>query len=87
MGTDDAVAASNPGSPTEGASMISEEDVSRYLQAAPTVACPDGVLSRLRATIAGEVEFRHASRVEPDVDTPELKTRSPLWADDRVNDC
>ena len=86
MGTDDAVAASNPGSPTEGASMISEEDVSRYLQAAPTVACPDDVLSRLRATIAGEVEFRHASRVEPDDAVPDLKPTSPLWQDDPVTD-
>ena len=86
MGTDDAVAASNPGSPTEGASMISEEAVSRFLQAAPTVPCPDDVLSRLRATIAGEVEFRHASRVEPDVTRTHLKAESPLWQHHKVLD-
>ncbi len=79
MGTDQAPAASNPGSPAEGARMISEEAVSRFLQAAPTVPCPDDLLSRLRATIAGEVEFRHASRVEPDVARAHLKAESQLW--------
>ncbi|MFT3971366.1 MAG: hypothetical protein QM695_14075 [Micropruina sp.] len=58
--------------------MISEEAVSRFLQAAPTVPCPDDVLIRLRTTIAGEVEFRHASRVEPDAVARDLKA-SPLW--------
>lgn len=86
MGTDDALAASNPGSPAEGADMISDEAVTRYLRAAPTVPCPDDVLTRLRATIAGEVELRHASSVDPDSDVPDLKTHSPLWSDDTVDD-
>ncbi len=86
MGTEEASAASNPGSPAEGASMIAEESVSRCLQAAPTVPCPDDVLTRLRATVAGEVEFRRASRVEPDSDVADLKTHSPLWSNDTVDD-
>ena len=79
MGTDEAPAASNPGSTAEGARMISEEAVSRFLHAAPTVVCSDDVLSRLRATIAGEMKFRHASRVEPDANLSDLKAESPLW--------
>ena len=86
MGTEDGAGASNPGSPAEGASMISEEAVSRYLQTAPTIPCPDDVMFRLRATIADEVEFRRASRVEPDDDTLELKTHSPLWSNDTVDE-
>ncbi len=86
MGTEDPAAASNPGSPAEGADMVSDAAVTRYLRAAPVLACPDDVLTRLRATIAGEVELRRASDVDPDHDTPELKTRPPLWSDDRVHD-
>lgn len=86
MGTDDAVAASNPGSPAKGADMNPDEAVARYLRDAPEVPCPDDVLARLKATIADEVELRRATCIDPDHDTPELKTRSPLWEDDRVHD-
>lgn len=66
--------------------MVSEAAVTRFLRAAPSLTCPDGVLSRLRATIAGEVELRRASRVEPDIDLAGLKTTSELWSDETVDD-
>lgn len=84
MGTDDAGTASNPGSPAEGARMISEETVSRFLSSAPPLPCPDDVRSRLRATIAGEVELRRAIRVEPDA-VPEVKRHSALWSEHTVH--
>jgi hypothetical protein len=86
MGTDELGAASNPGSPAEGASMISEETVIRFLNTAPSLPCPDDILARLRTTIADEVELRRASRVEPDADLPELKAETPLWINDSVLD-
>ncbi|MFT4215997.1 MAG: hypothetical protein QM619_02270 [Micropruina sp.] len=64
--------------------MISEEAVSYYLRAAPGVRCPDEVRSRLRATIAGEVKLRRASRVEPDADVRELKNPARLWANETI---
>lgn len=87
MGTDDAVAASNPGSPAEGARMISEETVSRFLHIAPPPSCPDDVRARLRATIANEVELRRASRVEPGAGVPDVdKPHSALWTEHTVRD-
>ncbi|MCW3159404.1 hypothetical protein [Micropruina sonneratiae] len=66
--------------------MVSDEAVTRFLRAAPIPACPDDVLTRLRATIAGEVELRRASRVEPDIDLTGIKPASDLWSDETVDD-
>ena len=48
--------------------MIAEESVSRYLQAAPTVPCPDDVLTRLHTrydqkTLSEDLLFREAPPV------------------------
>ncbi|MFT4296849.1 MAG: hypothetical protein QM582_15710 [Micropruina sp.] len=66
--------------------MYSEPAVTRALQAAPPLVCPDDIKAQLLATIAGEVELRRASRFEPDADVRELKAGSPLWSDHPVDD-
>lgn len=66
--------------------MVSDEAVTRFLRAAPSLACPDDVLTRLRATVAGEVELRRASRVDPDINLTGLKPASELWSDETVDD-
>ena len=64
-----------------------EEAVTRFLRSAPTLTTPEDVLARLRRTVAGEVELRRASTVDPDLpDVPHLKHHSPLWSDDPVAD-
>ena len=85
MGTDDAVAAPNPESPAEGPRTLAEETVSRLLRSVAPVPCPDDVRSRLRATLAGEVELRRAIRVEPKV-AADVKPRSALWSEHTVHD-
>lgn len=63
-----------------------EEAVTRFLQSAPTLATPDDVLARLRATIADEVELRRASSVDPEPDLNDLKHDSSAWSDDPVTE-
>jgi len=66
--------------------MIGEDAVIRFLHDAPSLSIPDEVLARLQETIAGEVELRQASRIDPDVELPEIKQASPVWSDDTVTD-
>lgn len=63
-----------------------EEAVTRFLRSAPTLTTPEDVLATLRRTVAGEVELRRASTVDPDPDLPELKRTSELWSDKPVAD-
>jgi len=66
--------------------MIGEDAVIRFLQNAPVLPIPDEVLARLQETVAGEVELRQASLIDPDVELPEIKQVSPAWSDDPVTD-
>ncbi|MFT3835295.1 MAG: hypothetical protein QM711_18585 [Micropruina sp.] len=65
--------------------MISEDTLTRLLRAAPPLPCPDDVRSRLRATLAAEVDLRRAIRVEPEV-AADVKPRSALWSEHTVHD-
>ena len=55
MGTEPGRATSNrESSAAEGADMISEQTVTRFLNSTPMMACPDDVLARMRRTIHAE---------------------------------
>ena len=87
MGTEPGRATSNrESSAAEGADMISEQTVTRFLNSTPMMACPDDVLARMRRTIAGEVELRRAASIDPDDDVPDLKPGTPLWSPETVSE-
>lgn len=87
MGTEPGRPASNrESSAAEGADMISEQTVTRFLNSTPIMACPDDVLARMRRTIAGEVELRRAASIDPDDDVPDLKSSTSLWSSEAVSE-
>lgn len=65
---------------------MTDDEVTRFLRAAPEVPMPPAVLARLRAAVAAEAELRRAADVAPDAEGADLKQPSPLWVDDPVED-